>query len=409
MSTNLFQRISESLGEVWTAARWYGRQMWQQFFAHNCLNAAAALTFTTLFAVVPMMTVTYTFFSLIPEYSSVGEKVETFVFKNFVPGSSDLVQEKLAEFADRARNLTATGFAFLFVVAFMMLVTIEKTFNTIWQVAEPRKGVPRLLLYWAVLSLGPACVVAGILSSVYLLSASLVSEYDTLGVSQLLLGYLPVILTVTGFTVLYYAVPNCHVPFRHAFLGGVLTMAVFQGAFNAFAGISRGFTYDAIYGTFAAVPVFLVWLNLVWIIVLAGAIFVRCLELPRDDHPSTEPLMIKTVRVLGLFHDAHARGAAVTDKEINELVKMSTAEHERVFGFFAEQRLLMQTEDERWVLGRNLRGVTLWDLYQRFPDGLDLERLREVKDLPQVVEPLKAMTQFGSNEMSVTLDSVFTA
>jgi len=395
------------VSDLWRSLRWHLSAMSQQFLERDCLAAAAALTYTTLFAVVPLMTVTYTFFSILPEYAQVGEQVQNFVFQNFVPGSSDVVQQKLNVFADRASNLTAVGFVFLFITAFLMLVTIEKSFNTIWHVAEPRRGLQRFLLYWGVLSLGPACVVAGMLSSLYLLSLPLVSDLDTLGIREIVLGYLPVLLSIGGFTVLYYAVPNCHVPFNHALFGGFVTMLVFQGAFAVFAQSSRWFSYDAVYGTFAAVPVFLIWLYLVWVIILCGAIFVRSLALPRGDVDSPEPMMIKAARILRLLHEAHMDGRSVTDREINLTATLNQAERDRIFEVFQQLQLLNQTDDERWMLGRSLKSVTLWDLFQQLPEGLNLSRLQEIKDMPRVVEPLISITQFGSNEMSVSLDMVF--
>jgi len=399
--------LNDRLHEQWRIVRWYSLQMWQQFIDRDCLSAAGSLTYTTLFAVVPLMTVTYTMFSLMPEYAHVGEEVEAFIFQNFVPGSSSVVQEKLAEFADRARGLTTVGLVILFVTAFMMLVTIEKSFNKIWHVAKPRKGLQRFLLYWGVLSLGPACVVAGLLSSAYLYGLPLVSDLDAFGIRETLLGYLPVILSVLVFSVLYYAVPNCHVPFKHALLGGAVTTVVFQVALTVFAQASKGFSYDAIYGTFAAVPVFLFWLYLVWVIILCGAIFVRSIALSREDDTTAEPLVVKAARILQLFHLAHVDGRPVSDKEINDAVLLSQTNHDKVFGVFAKFNLLQQTEDERWVLGRNLKSVTLWDLYKQLPDGLELARLQDIDDMPGVVEPLIAITQFGSNEMSVSLDTLF--
>ena len=117
--------------------------------------------------------------------------------------------------------------------------------------------------------------------------------------------------------------------------------------------------------------------------------------------------MIKATRILQLFHDAHVAGDTVTDKEIIRAVQLNRLEHEKVFSVFQEFNLLSQTEDERWILGRNLKAITLWDLYQRLPDGLELERLKRIDDLPQVVGPLVAITQFGSNEMTVSLDVIF--
>ena len=233
------KHFKDRLQTLLEATRWHLAQMRQQFFDHNCLAAAGSLTYTTLFAVVPLMTVTYTFFSLLPEYAHVGDQVQNFIFKNFVPGSSSVVQEKIAEFSGQARNLSAVGFVILFVTSFMMLVTIEKSFNTLWHVAEPRRGLQRFLVYWGVLSLGPACLVAGLLTSAYLIGLPMVSGLDGIGLRETLLSYFPVILSVAGFTVLYYAVPNCYVPFRHALAGGLITTIVFQLALIAFAASSK--------------------------------------------------------------------------------------------------------------------------------------------------------------------------
>jgi len=117
--------------------------------------------------------------------------------------------------------------------------------------------------------------------------------------------------------------------------------------------------------------------------------------------------MIKAARILRMFHDAHMDGRSITDRDISLMVALNQAEHDRVFGVFQQLNLLNQTEDERWILGRSLKAVTLWDLYQLLPEGLELNRLQEIKDLPQVVEPLISITQFGSNEMSVRLERVF--
>ena len=390
----------------WRVCLWQAQHMVRQFLEHDCLSAAAALTYTTLFAVVPLLAVTYTFFSILPEYADVGDQLQKFIFQNFVPGSSDLLQEKLSEFTDRARNLTAAGFLFLFVTAFLMLVTIEKRFNTIWHVPEPRRGLQRFLLYWGVLSLGPASVVVGMLSSLYLLSLPLVSDLDTLGIAEVILSYLPVLLSIAGFTILYYAVPNCHVPLHHALLGGFVTMLIFQTALWLFAQSSAFFSYDTVYGTFAAVPVFLLWLFLVWVIILSGAIFVRSLSLSPDSERSKEPLIIKAVRILRLLQTAHLSGQSVTDQELCLTVPLNQQEYDQILQVLQTLKLIGQTENDHWILGRSLKSVNLWELYQQIPGGLELQRLEAIQDLPNAITPLIAMTKFGATEMSLSLDQV---
>ena len=164
--------------------RWYVRELSTQFLTADCLSRAGALTYTSLFAVVPMMTVAYAMFSVLPEFSGVGDRVQGFLFENLVPDSGELLREKLTEFSERARQLTAVGFVFLFVTAFLMLVNVERAFNAIWHVAEPRRGLQRFLLYWGVLSLGPPLIAGCLIVSLYLISLPLVSGLDAFGLHQ---------------------------------------------------------------------------------------------------------------------------------------------------------------------------------------------------------------------------------
>ena len=138
--------------------------LYKRFVENRGAGNAAALTYTTLFAVVPMMTVTFAMLSAIPAFKGVGEDIQGFIFNNFVPSTGETVQEYLREFTTQARQLTWFGVGLLAVTAFLMLVTIEKTFNVIWRVRQPRRGMSSFLLYWAILSLGPLLLGAGLRS-----------------------------------------------------------------------------------------------------------------------------------------------------------------------------------------------------------------------------------------------------
>jgi membrane protein len=392
---------------VWMTLRWYLERLVGQFIEFDCPTRAAALTYTTLFAVVPMMTVAYAMLSILPAYDGVALRIENFLFQNFMPSSSEVVREYLSNFSDRARGLSILGFAFLFFTTFMLLVTIEGTFNTIWEVAEPRKGMQRLLVYWGVMSLGPPMIMGGILISVYVTSLPLLTDLDVFGLGTLVLSYLPAILTCFGFTVLYFAVPNTQVKIRHAVFGGLLAMGAMEVAKQIFNAVVANSSMASIYGAFAAVPFFLVWMYMVWVLILSGAIVVRTLGLkPELDFEPTEPILIKCARVLELLYGAHLEGRGLSDAAIEEEVKLHTGERERLLRVLLDLRVLRYA-DETWILGRSLKSLTLWDLYQKLPDDLDLETLARVHDMDHVVEPLKSLVQFGSNQMSVSLDTVF--
>lgn len=185
-------------------------------------------------------------------------------------------------------------------------------------------------------------------------------------------------------------------------------MLMVELAKEVFAASVSNSSIEPVYGTFAAVPLFLVWLYFLWVIVLGGAIFVRTLSFERDlEGEQREPMLVKCSRILQLLYDAHLEGRSISDVEINKRVHLNRTEHDRVFSVLQELKLLNQTEDERWLLGRSLKAVTLWDLYQRLPEGLSGDRLAAVKDMDNIVEPLRSLVQFGSNQMSISLEVVF--
>src|SRR5690606_3494761 len=152
-----------------TVRRFFSNLM-EDFFAHECQKSAAALTYLTLFALVPLMTVVYSVFSLIPAFDGVAEQLQGVLFSHFVAESGQELQGYLAEFSSQARSLTGVGVGVLVVTAYWMLTNIEKTFNSIWGVSRPRKGIASFLLYWAVLSIGPLLLGAGLAVNTYVLS-----------------------------------------------------------------------------------------------------------------------------------------------------------------------------------------------------------------------------------------------
>lgn len=377
-----------------------------QFAQHDCLTAAAALTYTSLLALVPLMTVTYIGLSLVPQYAELWGAIEDFVFRNFVPASSELVQQKLNEFADRARSLTTAGGAGLLLVALLMLVSIEKRFNAIWQVATPRWGLQRALVYWGVLSLGPVFLLVGVWSSAYLIGLPLISEIDVLDLRSTALSYLPSLLMLAGFTALYVVVPNSPVRLRHGVIGAALTTVVFQLAFKVFAVASQFFVYDAVYGAFAALPVFLLWLYLVWVIVLSGAVFVRSLCLRASVAPCDEPILIRAARVLQIIAKAHRQGSAVTESELAQQVGLSSEQRQRIFAALEQLKLIGVNDRKHWILARDLHAVTLWQLYRLLPDELTAERLHKVKDFPHLADLLGAVERYNAERLSPSLAEV---
>ena len=357
--------------------RWFAATLVRQFAARDCARAAAALTFTTLIAAVPFIAVIYRVLSLMPLFDDTGDVITGFIFENFVAGSSDIVLEKMREFSANANELTLVGIIFVFATTMLLLMNVERTFNAIWDAAGVRRGAARFFTYWGVITLAVPLIGAAVVATSYDFGLSFVRDLDT-GLSG---DVLPPVATAATFSLLYYAVPNAPVRIGHAVAGGVVTAIVFEAAKALFSTIVPLLQHQFVYGAFAALPLFLMGLYLLWALVLAGALFVRTLGLkpPPSLAAAESPLLMRCLAVLRLLRTAHIQGTTLTDAGIDAAVALSGAERERVFTALQATGLVVRVNPSAdgeptkggWILGRSLRQVSLWDLCQRLPDGLD--------------------------------------
>ena len=253
--------------KAWRYGRWFVRQLGRQFREDGCAAAAAALTFTTMIAVVPFVAVVYRILSLMPEFAGAGDTITGFVFETFLPGSSDAVLDKVREFSARANELTLIGVAVLFVTTILMLMRMEEAFNRIWHVASTRAGMARFLSYWGVIAFGVPMVGLAVTAAGYDFGLSYVTELRASAVMEAVRAAVPPMAAVVTFTMLYYVVPSCRVRFPHAFAGGLVATLLFTGAQEAFALLVPLLHGELVYGALAALPLFVLSLYLVWVII----------------------------------------------------------------------------------------------------------------------------------------------
>jgi len=389
--------------------------LFREFIDNGCQRSAAALTYMTLFALVPLMTVTYTMFSVIPAFEGVPEQLQSVIFDHFLPETGNEVSQYLSDFSAQARSLTKAGVVMLLVTAFLMLRNIEKTFNAIWGVKQARGGMVGYLLYWAVLSIGPLLLGAGFVMSTYLLSLRLVvDELSQMGITAALAGGLPLLLTSIAFTLLFVAVPNCRVPLRYGVVGGVLSALCFELLKTLFGYIVANSSFKLVYGAFAAVPQFLLWLNLLWTIILAGAVFVRTLS----EHAYSARIMrysdlIAVLRCLSLFRDKSSTGNLVSDKDCVGL-GLGLVHWQRLRSLLVQQRWIAVTDAGDYVLSYNLRHLSLWDVAAlvRFPIGKNLDDISAALVEPepwlkQVFDRQNQVAGYAREVFTVTLEELF--
>jgi membrane protein len=340
----------------------------RRFSIDRCSENAAALTYMSLFALVPLMTVLYTMASAIPAFQGLEGQIEAFLFENLVPDTSSDIQDYLSDFSRQAKNLTGAGIGFLVITAVLMLRNIEKSFNHIWRTQGNRSHVASFLLYWAVLSLAPVTIGLALAISAYLSSfAELVVSVDITGIGAYLLKLTPLLLNIALFTLLYAAVPNCRVPFVHALAGGLTAAIAFNIARAMFTKLVVGSSYTFIYGAFAAVPLFLLWIYLSWNIVLMGGVLVHSLSAYQSVDEANRPTVLKALDILYLFWLRQKSGSAVNEIDILR------ERHEAVAGIdsetwstlrdlFLDKKLILQSDRGDYMLSRDLHEVSFCQL-----------------------------------------------
>ncbi len=250
------------------------RTLRQRFREDRLGLTAGSLTFTTLIALVPLVTVMLAIFTAFPMFSSFQRALETYFLQNLVPDSiAKPVLRELTRFASKANGLGALGLLLLGATALALMLTIDRTLNAIWRVRKPRPIAQRMLVYWAALTLGPLALGMSLSMTSYALSAS----RGLVGVMPDTLAWL---LNVAEFAVLlaaiaglFHYVPNTVVRWRHAWAGALFVAVVFELAKKALGWYVVSVpTYSAVYGVFATVPILLLWIYLGWVIVLLGAV-----------------------------------------------------------------------------------------------------------------------------------------
>ncbi|MBC7705063.1 MAG: YihY family inner membrane protein [Rhodoferax sp.] len=235
---------------------------------------ASSLTFTTTIALVPLITVALAVFSAFPMFGKLQLVLQRWLVDSLVPESiSRQVLGYLTQFAGQANRLGTIGLVALFGTALALILTIDRTLNAIWRVRQPRPLAQRMLIYWSGMTLGPLLLGASVTMTSYAVSASKGLVGGMPGGIGFLLDGVQFIILSAGTAALYYYVPNTGVKWSHAWAGGLFVSAGMEVAKKLLVlYLGKVPTYSVIYGTFATVPILLVWIYLAWVIVLLGAV-----------------------------------------------------------------------------------------------------------------------------------------
>jgi membrane protein len=252
---------------------------------HLLLNqVAGSLAFTTTLALVPMFTVGSILIGYVPQVIEMKYALQEWILNTYLPGGiNQPILRYIDQFSEKAKGLTLFGLAGLFMTTVLTMAVIEKAFNHIWQIKAKRPFFKRSAIYFSATVLGPLVLGIGIYLSGWLLSETQgLTEAVSMGF-ELFALLIPLLLTISLFTLVYKVLPFTFVAWRDAVLGALLAAIVFElmkYGFGFF--VTTVPFYKTVYGTFAIVPLALIWIYVTWWVTLAGALLVANMPLIRS-------------------------------------------------------------------------------------------------------------------------------
>ncbi len=253
----------------------------REFIQDRCLLMASSLTYTTILTVVPLMAVSLSWFSRLKLSE---EEVRDFLSRYLFPNARlfNTIQENIEKFSKNTATLSTLGTIVLFIATYSMINTMEKTLNSIWHVTEKRGLWDKVSSFWLTLTLAPILIGLSLFMTARLKTLPVVGTIlESPLVKASLVYIIPFLLIWFAFFMVYKLLPYTRVGTKPAMIGGMIGAAFFSFFKWGFAlYITHFSTYSKIYGALAAIPAFLLYLFLVWIIVLLGAEFSYVLQYP---------------------------------------------------------------------------------------------------------------------------------
>lgn len=327
-------------------------------------QAASSLAYTALLSLVPFMSVLITVFSAMPLFEEASQQLQDFIFQNFVPTTGEVVQSYLLGFVEKARGLTVTMFLAVFITSLLMMHTMEKALNRIFDTRSTARFTRKLMMYWAVLTMGPLLVGGGMALS------SLVFNYAALAsIKGLLVEFLPVLSAAVAFFLIYLVVPNRKIKMKHAMIGALFAAICFELAKQGFKlYVSSIPSYQQVYGALATVPLFLIWMFLSWNIILLGGTITATLETSRwrlrVQQYQTDQRLLLVLDVLGLLKQASQQGETVSHQTISDRYSfVPDDELSAQMAWLQEHHYITVDHQGDYLLQQDTQTVTFRQLY----------------------------------------------
>jgi membrane protein len=355
---------------AWRGFANFALAVFWRFYEERGLQTAGSLTYTTLLSLVPLFTVALAVSTAFPVFDQTMTALQEFILENFLPDARgiDTIAEQITTFTQNAGRLTAIGLGFFFLTAVMLMMTIDVSLNRLFRVQRSRPMVQQVLMYWAVLTLGPLLIGGSLSMTTFAVGASL--GWLKLGfAADLVLGVLPFVFTCAALTLLYGIVPYRSVKPRDALVGGVVAGIAFEVVKRGFAiYLARFPTYTLIYGAFATIPIFLLWLYVSWVVVLAGATLTAMLPAYRlaEGKPIPGRDFMDALAVLSVLARAQEKGGPIRLEQISNQVRVVPYRCEAALERAARLGWTARTHRDGWVLARDADDLRVAEIHRTF-------------------------------------------
>ena len=333
----------------------FARFVLRRWNEDRCPQIAGSLAFTTLLALVPIFAIAVAMLSSMPFFEQVMAQVKIFLLLNLVPEiAGKIITVYMEEFRVNAGRLTTVGTLLLFGTAMALMLTIDRSINAIWRVRRSRRWWVSILSYVLLLLMGPLLIVVSVSLTTYLMmTISTGVSHVPPRLQWLTLQLAPMTVSAIAFFLMYRFVPHRRVPWRHALVGGVVAALLFEVSKEGFAIYVRyAPTVSIVYGAFAAVPFFLLWMYIAWMVVLLGAELAASLDYWVTGHwRMTDPTTARVgdvIAVARMLFDA--RGRTLSFRQMQRESGLPAEHLEQALAHLTEEGLAKQVGRNAWAI-----------------------------------------------------------
>ncbi len=371
------RKLGQGVREVPLFLWFVARRYWND----HCFSAASSLSYNLLFAMIPVFAVGFAILTAFRQFDEIRAGLQNTIVRYLLPQAGADFTRTIDDLLRNVQNLTGIGTVALAVTAVILLDTVETKFNHIWRQSQVRPLVARVTMYWAILTMTPLLVGGSAALSSLIVARGGLAGLELYGIVAAIVWAAPFALMMLAFWLSYIVIPYRRVRLWHAAIGAATADLLFQGlrwGFTVY--IQEVPTYKTLYGALSAIPIFLLWVYLVWCVVLFGAEMAAALpEWRRKPGAGTargsEPArrLIATLLMLERLYAARASGAATRTDTLADAAAEALADSDRgavqaILDRLSEDRIIGRAEPSGWYLVRDPALVHIADLL----DGLDL-------------------------------------